>query len=352
MKKIKSNAFLVWVNLPTLALKFWEVEVLRGIARAIGDFLVIESKTLSRTRMVSPRICVNVSSGRRPLTCICLSSVHVEVKREIEYEQYLVYCVKCKFVGHGAMFFNGLVQAWKSNLLIFVDRCVAILGPDTLIYGGPKPKFDGELLSSSGFVEEHMEGVVVMLSVALVAGSASHGQSDEKLIDPHGFKTNPTYSVGFFETENKTSSGTEEEEDYFLGYEIEESMKKLAMPSPVSMEKSFMTKDSFEDSRWKHQKRKNRDLKNHIKSDSTKPESLNPAVEETPFGKLEVILEINKEDNLKLSSQTSHSQINLRSLKVLSFWEGERYKEYIKETFGHAIDSYDEWHTMQSRRIK
>ncbi|KAH9294649.1 hypothetical protein KI387_038237, partial [Taxus chinensis] len=51
MNFFEPNAYLVWVKVPDLALEFWEVEVLRGIANAIGYLLAIDPMTLARTRM-------------------------------------------------------------------------------------------------------------------------------------------------------------------------------------------------------------------------------------------------------------------------------------------------------------
>ncbi|KAH9311373.1 hypothetical protein KI387_026408, partial [Taxus chinensis] len=113
MKNFKPNAFLVWVKLPNLALEFWEVEVLRGIVRATGDMLVIDPTTLARTRLVSTRMCVNVSPEKKMPAFIRLSSTYGVVEHELVYEHSPVHCVKCKSLGNMASSCKGSVVEWQ-----------------------------------------------------------------------------------------------------------------------------------------------------------------------------------------------------------------------------------------------
>ncbi|KAH9307375.1 hypothetical protein KI387_035286, partial [Taxus chinensis] len=113
MKYFSLNAFHVWVKLSDLALELWDVEVLKGIARAIGKLLVIDSSTLAMTKMTHARMCVNAQPGKLLPSLIRLGSSHGSVDQVILYELSPMVCGRCRTVGHDASSCSGSALEWR-----------------------------------------------------------------------------------------------------------------------------------------------------------------------------------------------------------------------------------------------
>ncbi|XP_059075102.1 uncharacterized protein LOC131875098 [Cryptomeria japonica] len=90
----------VWVRLPGLSLEFWDEQIFRWIGNSFDSYVVADSVTLNKSRLVYVRFCVNVVINKALPNFVSLKSKWGKWSQAIVYENATLFCQKCNKQGH------------------------------------------------------------------------------------------------------------------------------------------------------------------------------------------------------------------------------------------------------------
>lgn len=91
----------VWLRLPLIPLCFYYISYLKAIIQSLGNFLATDLPTLTHTRPVFARVCVDIDFIM-PKECRVWIGTSLEACywQSMEYEKSPKFCSMCQFQWH------------------------------------------------------------------------------------------------------------------------------------------------------------------------------------------------------------------------------------------------------------
>ncbi|VFQ77310.1 unnamed protein product [Cuscuta campestris] len=136
---LENPVFPIWVSLVHLPIHLQEAKALHCIARSIGNPLMMDASTTTKTRPSVARFCVEIDVSKELPKKIWIDNGGMGFFQDISYENVPDYCCQCRKSGHltGNCFKNEDASPEQSNdkqmgVLTFVQKEPVLPTPPVL----------------------------------------------------------------------------------------------------------------------------------------------------------------------------------------------------------------------------
>ena len=99
----KIDVVPTWIQIKGLEIKYWGQKTIFKIVEQIGKPLQLDEHTRHRSKLMYPRLLIEVSMNQDfPTTISFIDEFDEEIDLEIQYEWLPISCKNCSGIGHKA----------------------------------------------------------------------------------------------------------------------------------------------------------------------------------------------------------------------------------------------------------